>query len=78
MGKYSLVEHRMVLPYDTIEGKNIVTGNLSCMSLSCSYLSKRLLRRVLIQISAFVSPYKLWHTQIVNSTGYSKTSQAYS
>ena len=33
MGKYSLVERRMVLPYDTIEGKNVVTGNLSCLSL---------------------------------------------
>ena len=33
MGKYSLVERRMVIPYDTIEGKNVVTGNLSCLSL---------------------------------------------
>ena len=33
MGKYSLVELRMVLPYDTIEGKNVVTGNLSFLSL---------------------------------------------
>ena len=33
MGKYSLVEHRMVLPYDTIEGENVVTGNSSCLSL---------------------------------------------
>ena len=33
MGKYSLVEHRMVLLYNTIEGKNTVTGNLSCLSL---------------------------------------------
>ena len=33
MGKYSLVEHRMVLPYNAIEGKNVVTGDLSCMSL---------------------------------------------
>ena len=29
MGKYSLVERHMVLPYDTIEGQNIVKGNLS-------------------------------------------------
>ena len=33
MGKYSFVEHRMVLPCDTIEGQNVVTGNLSCLSL---------------------------------------------
>ena len=33
MGKYLLVEHRMVLPYDTIEGQNVVTGDLSCLSL---------------------------------------------
>ena len=31
MEKYSLVERRMVIPYDTIEGKNVVTGNLSCL-----------------------------------------------
>ena len=33
MVKYSLVELRVVLPYDTIEGQNVVTGNLSCLSL---------------------------------------------
>ena len=33
MGQYSLVEHCMVLPYDIIEGKTLVTGNLSCLSL---------------------------------------------
>ena len=33
IGNYSLVEIRMVIPYDTIEGKNIVTDNLSCLSL---------------------------------------------
>ena len=33
MGKCSLVERRMLLPYDTIEGKNLVTGDLSCLSL---------------------------------------------
>ena len=27
MGKYSLVELRMVIPYDTIEGQYVVTGN---------------------------------------------------
>ena len=32
MGKYSLVEHRMMIPYDTIEGKNLKTGNLSYLS----------------------------------------------
>ena len=32
IGNYSLVERRMVIPYDTIEGKNAVTGNLSCLS----------------------------------------------
>ena len=31
MGKYSLVELLMVLPYDTIEGQHVVTGNLSCL-----------------------------------------------
>ena len=33
MGKYSLVEQRIVIPYDTSEGKNVVTGNLPCLSL---------------------------------------------
>ena len=33
MGKCLLVERRMVLPYDTIEGQNVVTGNLSCLLL---------------------------------------------
>ena len=33
MGEYSLVERRMVIPYDNIEGKNVVTGNLTCLSL---------------------------------------------
>ena len=33
MGKYSLVENRMVIPYDTIEGQYVVTGNISCLSL---------------------------------------------
>ena len=33
MGNYLLVESRMVIPYDTIERKNLVTGNLSCLSL---------------------------------------------
>ena len=33
MRNYSLVERCMVIPYDTIGGKNIVTGNLSCLSL---------------------------------------------
>ena len=32
MRKYSLLERRMVIPYDTIEGQNVVTGNLSCLS----------------------------------------------
>ena len=33
MGKYSLVERRMVLPYDIIEGQYVVKGYLSCLSL---------------------------------------------
>ena len=33
MGKCSFVERHMVLPYNAIEGKNVVTGNLSCLSL---------------------------------------------
>ena len=33
MGKYSLVERRMMLSYDTIEGKNVATGNLPCLLL---------------------------------------------
>ena len=33
MGNYSLVEHRVVLLYDTTEGQNVATGNLSCLSL---------------------------------------------
>ena len=32
-GEYSLVERRMVIPHDTIEGKNVVTGDLSSLSL---------------------------------------------
>ena len=70
MGRYSLVESRMVIPYDTIEGKHLVTRNLPVYHFSCSCLSKILLRRVLIQISVFVSLYELRHTQIVNSTPY--------
>ena len=31
IGKYPLVERRMVVQYDTIEGKNVVTGNLFCL-----------------------------------------------
>ena len=38
MENYSLVEHRMVIPYDTIEEQYIVTGNLSCLSLFLFYL----------------------------------------
>ena len=33
MGKYSLVEHGMVILYNTIENIYIVTGNLSFLSL---------------------------------------------
>ena len=69
MGNYSLVEHRIVLPYDTIEGKKCsFLGIYPVCHFYCSYLSKRILRRVLIQIYVFVSPYELWHTQTVNST----------
>ena len=39
MGKYSLVERRMLLPYDNIEGKNVVKGNnLSVTFLVLVYL----------------------------------------
>ena len=54
--KYSLVQHRMVIPFNTIEEQYKVTGNLSCLSFSCSYLSKRLIRRVVIHFSVFMSP----------------------
>ena len=33
MGNYSLVEHHVVIPYDTIEEQYVVTVNLSCLSL---------------------------------------------
>ena len=33
MGKYSLVELRVVIQYNTIEEQYIVTGDLSCLSL---------------------------------------------
>ena len=59
MGKYSPVERRMVILYDTIEGKYVVTGNLSCLSLFLSYLSKRLLRRELIHMSVFISSVQI-------------------
>ena len=36
-------------------------------NFSCSYLSKRLLIRVLIYISVFISPYELRQTKNVNS-----------
>ena len=36
MEKYSLVEHRMVKLYDTIEEQYVVKGNLSCLSLFLS------------------------------------------
>ena len=59
IGKHSFVERYMVIPQNNIEGQIVVTGNISCLSLFSSYLSKRLLRRVLIHISVFVSLYKL-------------------
>ena len=75
MGKYSLVEQRMVIPYDNIEEKYVVTGNFPVCHFSCSYLSKILLRRVLIHISVFISPYELRQTQNVNSTHLCVASQ---
>ena len=33
MGEYSRVELRIMILYDTIEGKTVVMGNLSCLSL---------------------------------------------
>ena len=33
MEEYLLVERYVVLPYNNIEGKNVVMGNLSCLSL---------------------------------------------
>ena len=33
MVNYSLVEQRMVIPYDAIEGQYVVTGNVSSLSL---------------------------------------------
>ena len=33
IGKYSLVERRMLILYDTIEEQYVVIGNLSCLSL---------------------------------------------
>ena len=33
MGKYPLVERCTVITYDAIEGQNVATGNLSCLSL---------------------------------------------
>ena len=33
MGEYSLVERRMVIPYDNIEEQYVVMGDLSCLSL---------------------------------------------
>ena len=68
MGKYSLIERRMVIQYETTEGKYVVTGNLFFLSLFLFLSIKILLRRVLINISVFISPYKLRQTQNVNST----------
>ena len=61
MVKYSLVERRMVILYDTVEEKYVC-------HFSCSYLSKILLGRVLIQISVFISPKELRQTKNVNLT----------
>ena len=72
MGKYSLVERRMVIPYDAIEVQYLVTGNLSCLSQLFYCLYTRLLRRELIHISVFTSPYELRQTQNVNSTVFHK------
>ena len=33
MGKYSLLERRMVIPYDTNEEQYVVTVDLSCLTL---------------------------------------------
>ena len=47
MGKYSLVERRMVIPYDTTEGKYLVTENLSCLSIFLLlYIQKTTNKRV--------------------------------
>ena len=33
MGKYSLLERRMVIPYDTIKEQYVVTVDLSCLTI---------------------------------------------
>ena len=68
IGNYSLVERLMVILYNNIEGKYVVISHLSRLSISCACLSKTLLRRELIHISAFTSPYELRQTQNMNST----------
>ena len=62
MEKYSLVERCIAIPYDNIEGQYVVTGNHPVYHFSCSCLSKILLRRVLIHIYVFISPYELRQT----------------
>ena len=50
MVKYSLVGFRTLIMYDVIDRRYVVTENLSCLSISYSYISKRLLRIKLIRI----------------------------
>ena len=47
MGKYSLVEFHMIIPYNTIEGKYVVMGYFSCLLLILFlFISKTTKKRV--------------------------------
>ena len=46
MGKYLLVERDMVIPYDNIEGQNVVTSNLSCLSLFLFFVAHCVTRHI--------------------------------
>ena len=70
MVNYSLVECLILIPYDAIEGKYTVTGNLFYLSLLLFlYIYKTSIRK-LISISILTSPYELQQTQNVNLKVY--------
>ena len=69
MGKYSLVERHMLIPYNTIEGQYVVTGDLSCLSL---FLFLSIQNNSKKRVNKYVCIYKtvliMANTKNMNST----------
>ena len=55
MGKYSPVERLMLIPYNTIEGKYVVTGNLSFLSI---FLLLYIYKTTNKSVDTYFRPYK--------------------